>query len=68
MDISTAEFAIQLSGDVIKIAAWLYAYPMVSRGATKWFVGTEIVFFDSLVPSSSVKNKCIVCFFFFIYL
>lgn len=37
-------FAIQLTGDVIKIASWLYAYPMLSRGATKWFVGTEIVF------------------------
>ena len=37
-------FAIQLTGDVIKIASWLYAYPMLSRGAAKWFVGTEIVF------------------------
>ena len=37
-------FAIQLTGDVIKIAAWLYAYPMLARGATKWFVSTEIVF------------------------
>ncbi|PQJ44932.1 hypothetical protein BTO00_01785 [Vibrio campbellii] len=37
-------FAIQLIGDVIKIASWLYAYPMLSRGATKWFVGTEILF------------------------
>lgn len=37
-------FAIQLIGDVVKIAAWLYAYPMLSRGATKWFVTTEILF------------------------
>lgn len=37
-------FAIQLIGDVTKIAAWLYAYPMLSRGATKWFVSTEILF------------------------
>ncbi|MUK77057.1 O-antigen flippase [Aliivibrio fischeri] len=37
-------FAIQLTGDVVKIASWLYAYPMISRGATKWFMGTEIVF------------------------
>ena len=37
-------FAIQLVGDVVKIMAWLYAYPMLSRGATKWFVGTEIAF------------------------
>lgn len=42
-------FAIQLSGDVIKIASWLYAYPMLSRGATKWFVGTEIFFSLSFV-------------------
>lgn len=37
-------FAIQLTGDVVKILAWLYAYPMLSRGATKWFVSTEIFF------------------------
>lgn len=42
-------FAIQLSGDVIKIASWLYAYPMLSRGATKWFMGTEILFSLSFV-------------------
>lgn len=37
-------FMIQLCGDVIKIASWLYAYPMLSRGATKWYVLTEILF------------------------
>tara|TARA_R110002050_G_scaffold299462_1_gene465145 strand:+ start:5503 stop:6753 length:1251 start_codon:yes stop_codon:yes gene_type:complete len=37
-------FAIQLTGDVVKILAWLYAYPMLSRGATKWFISTEIIF------------------------
>ncbi|WP_270668053.1 O-antigen translocase [Aeromonas sp. QDB12] len=37
-------FAIQLCGDVIKISSWLYAYPMISRGATKWFMTTEILF------------------------
>jgi O-antigen/teichoic acid export membrane protein len=37
-------FAIQLTGDVIKILAWLYAYPMVSRGATKIFIASEIFF------------------------
>ncbi|MFM5019584.1 O-antigen translocase [Aeromonas rivipollensis] len=42
-------FAIQLCGDVIKIASWLYAYPMLSRGATKWFIGTEVVFSFSFV-------------------
>ncbi len=35
-------FAIQLCGDVVKITSWLYAYPMLSRGATKWFMATEI--------------------------
>nr|WGN91635.1 flippase [Aeromonas sobria] len=42
-------FAIQLTGDVIKILAWLYAYPMLSKGATKWFVSTEVIFTISLV-------------------
>lgn len=42
-------FAIQLCGDVIKISCWLYAYPMLSRGATKWFMGTEIIFSLSFV-------------------
>lgn len=37
-------FAIQLTGDVIKITAWLYAYPMLSRGAAKWFICSEIIF------------------------
>lgn len=42
-------FAIQLTGDVIKIASWLFAYPMLSRGATKWFIGTEVLFSLSFV-------------------
>ncbi|WP_429115853.1 O-antigen translocase [Aeromonas veronii] len=37
-------FAIQLCGDIIKISSWLYAYPMLSRGAAKWFISTEIFF------------------------
>ncbi|WP_426595924.1 O-antigen translocase [Pectobacterium brasiliense] len=37
-------FSIQLIGDVIKITSWLYAYPMLSRGATKWFICSEVVF------------------------
>jgi len=41
-------FAIQLTGDVIKIFSWLYAYPMLSRGAVKWFVPSEIFFAISL--------------------
>ncbi len=35
-------FLVQLSGDLIKITSWLYAYPMLSRGATRWFIMTEI--------------------------
>lgn len=42
-------FSIQLTGDVIKIASWLYAYPMLSRGATKWFITTETIFSLSFV-------------------
>ncbi|WP_429069052.1 O-antigen translocase [Aeromonas veronii] len=42
-------FAIQLLGDVIKIASWLYAYPMISRGATQWFMITEIIFSMSFI-------------------
>nr|WP_303660129.1 O-antigen translocase [Vibrio cholerae] len=42
-------FSIQLTGDVVKIASWLYAYPMLSRGATRWFMVTEILFAINLV-------------------
>ena len=42
-------FAVQLLGDVIKILAWLYAYPMLSHGATKWFVATEVLFSLSFI-------------------
>lgn len=37
-------FAIQLIGDNIKIFSWLYAYPMLSFGVARWFIGTEIAF------------------------
>jgi len=47
-------FAIQLVGDVLKIASWLYAYPMISRGATKWFVGSEMFFAVLLVVITSI--------------
>ena len=46
-------FAIQLVGDVLKITSWLYAYPMISRGATKWFVSSEVFFAGSLVLLTS---------------
>lgn len=42
-------FAVQLIGDVIKIGSWLCAYPMLSRGATRLFVGTEIAFSATFV-------------------
>ncbi|MGV8865486.1 MAG: O-antigen translocase [Janthinobacterium svalbardensis] len=37
-------FAMQLVGDVLKILSFLYAYPMVSRGATCWFMAAEVIF------------------------
>jgi PST family polysaccharide transporter len=47
-------FGIQLIGDVIKIASWLYAFPMLSRGMTKWFISTEILFSITLVSFSAI--------------
>ncbi|MCT4716367.1 O-antigen translocase [Enterobacteriaceae bacterium H18W14] len=47
-------FAIQLVGDVFKITSWLYAYPMISRGATKWFVGSEVFFSITLVVMTAL--------------
>lgn len=37
-------FAIQLLGDVVKIFAWIFAYPMLSRGAATAFILSEIIF------------------------
>lgn len=37
-------FAIQLIGDVLKIMSWVASYPMLARGATSWYVGSEIGF------------------------
>lgn len=42
-------FLFQLCGDTLKISSWLYAFPMLSRGATKWFVSSEILFSISFV-------------------
>jgi O-antigen/teichoic acid export membrane protein len=42
-------FLVQLIGDVIKISAWLYAYPMVSRGAMKWYIISEVAFSSSFI-------------------
>ncbi|MGE6197724.1 O-antigen translocase [Aeromonas media] len=47
-------FLVQLIGDVLKISAWLYAYPMLSRGATKQFIQTEIFFAISLLALTYV--------------
>lgn len=63
-------FALQLSGDVIKIASWLYAYPMLSKGLVGYFMFTEI-FFSALlvvaafflVPVFGVKGACLAYFF-----
>lgn len=58
-------FAIQLVGDVIKILSWLYAYPMLSKGATKWFISSEVLFSLNfvafvwfLVPYFGIKGVC----------
>jgi O-antigen/teichoic acid export membrane protein len=37
-------FAIQLIGDVLKILSWVAAYPMLARGATSWYIVSEIGF------------------------
>ncbi|MEM6049411.1 O-antigen translocase [Erwinia sp. P7711] len=37
-------FAIQLVGDVLKILSWLYAFPMLAKGATRWFIFSEVFF------------------------
>lgn len=46
-------FLVQLIGDVIKIASWLYSFPMLSRGAIKWYISSE-VFFSLLFMSLSL--------------
>lgn len=42
-------FLFQLCGDVVKILAWLYAYPMLSSGASRWYIGSEVFFSLSFV-------------------
>ena len=37
-------FAWQLSGDVIKIAAWVLGYVLIGKSATVAFISTEIIF------------------------
>lgn len=50
-------FAVQLTGDVVKILSWLYAYPMISRGAVRWFVSTELIFSGTFVLFSWIAIK-----------
>lgn len=37
-------FFIQLCGDIIKMASWIYAYPMIAKGIIKWYIPTELIF------------------------
>jgi O-antigen/teichoic acid export membrane protein len=50
-------FAIQLVGDVIKMASWICAYPMLSRGSTTLFVSTEIIFSGTFVALAWVMVR-----------
>ncbi|EOC0418390.1 O-antigen translocase [Cronobacter malonaticus] len=47
-------FLVQLMGDVIKIGSWIYAYPMISCGTTKWFISSEIFFSLTLVVLAAI--------------
>ncbi|HIF9275865.1 TPA: O-antigen translocase [Photobacterium damselae] len=73
-------FAIQLCGDVVKIAAWLFSYTMLSRGAIKWYISSEIIFslsfvffsyvFISMYGVQGVTIAYLVnytCYFIFVY-
>ncbi|MDT7008630.1 O-antigen translocase [Enterobacter cancerogenus] len=40
---SLSFFHLQLLGDFIKISAWLFAYPLLSKGKVKWYMVTEIL-------------------------
>ncbi|WP_039058580.1 O-antigen translocase [Enterobacter sp. Bisph1] len=37
-------FAIQLIGDSLKLLNWVYSYPMLARGSTRWFISLELSF------------------------
>lgn len=39
----------QILGDSAKILSWLFMYPLISKGAVRWFVSAEIVFFFTLI-------------------
>ncbi len=42
-------FIFQLMGNVLKIASWLVAFPMITKGRTKLYISSEIIFTTSLV-------------------
>lgn len=37
-------FAFQLLGDFMKVLCFLFGYPMISRGASRWYIFNEIAF------------------------
>ncbi|MDC9615811.1 O-antigen translocase [Xenorhabdus khoisanae] len=37
-------FTIQLVGDCLKLINWVYSYPMLARGSTRWFISLELFF------------------------
>ncbi|VEB96361.1 O-antigen translocase [Cedecea lapagei] len=45
-------FFFQLLGDVIKVAGFLYAYPLQAQGHTKVFICSEIIFSIIFVMTS----------------
>ncbi|WP_201480102.1 O114 family O-antigen flippase, partial [Escherichia coli] len=45
-------FQVQLIGDILKIASWLYAYVMISKGMTQLFVISEVLFSLCLLYTS----------------
>jgi PST family polysaccharide transporter len=42
-------FAAQCVGDVIKIASWIAVFPVISRGASRFYIFTEILFSGTLI-------------------
>lgn len=74
-------FSIQLVGDCLKLLNWVYSYPMLARGATRWFISLEIFFallfyavttallhFTHLGVESALYSYVIVQFVCFVFL
>lgn len=69
-------FQVQLIGDILKIASWLYAYVMISKGMTQLFVISEVLFSLLFITFSLVFIRCYgligvtyaYCLNYFIYL